>query len=222
MAAGLSPAGRSSPQNCPGAPTGGCSVCLHGDDKSRFWLEWNAPSVPALGSGFRHRPNSAPGMLGWQHSHPAGQQEAQERLGHMGTVQPGLQGTRTDPSSTRPCFGFAPGLSLALAASLGSGPLSFPLVWHSSARAPGISRAPRHAGAASLCPPPADSAAVCRSCSRPRKPQAKSPHPSSGAFPSGSTGIAAFPQPGAGRESLRLRGNAAEKAQDFLMPNRFF
>lgn len=62
---------------------------------------------------------------------------------------------------------------------------------------------------------------VCRSCSRPRKPQAKSPHPSAGAFPAGSTGIAAFPQPGAGSEPLRLRGETAEIFFIFI-PNRFF
>lgn len=81
----------------------------------------------------------------------------------------------------------------------------------SSAGMPGRSRTARHARAAPrpvlhpLTQPP-----VCRSRCRPRKPQAKSPHPCAGAFPDGTTGIAALSrsrgQAGAGGEPLRVRG----------------
>lgn len=201
-------------------------------------------SVRALGPGFRHCPNSA-SLCRWDaglaalapcgaavgaYGGSGARKHAQQRVtGSLSTA-----GTRTVPSSTRPCFGFAPTSGAAEAPGLRTarlGPGSIFGIWDSEApvRAAELCQGsgkqpctPTCRGGIAAALRPLTQPPVCRSCSRPRKPQAKSPHPCAGAFPAGSTGIAAFPQPGAGSEPLGVRGETVEKPQVSLFQTGFF
>lgn len=166
-------------------------------------------SVPVLGTGSMHRPDSAS-------LQPTGRLRAGEQQvgadgcsGAWGPACPWITGLMLcqqvlEPlrdTHSVPCFGFAPTSSIAKVPGLRTAQLN-----------PGsIARVPLHAAVPELCrgagkqpctltcrggiaavlrllaQPP-----VCRSCSHPRKPQAKSPHPHAGAFHAGSTGFAAF------------------------------
>lgn len=213
--AGLSPAGCDSPQNLPGGTHRGL-ICLHRGRAVMINPDFGRSrmpcSVPALGSGFGHCPNSA-SLSRWE----AGALWSSSRCwwgsGAQGPAQPGLQGPQQPQALLWVCS--CPRRCRSTRA------WAWQHLWAQGLwGSPGCRARLREAAVhpdmpGRHRPPPADSAPVCRSRSRPRKPQAKSPHPSAGAFPSASTGMAAFPRPGAGSEPLGLRGKTAGKPQDF-------
>lgn len=170
-----------------------------GDDKSEFWPKGDVSLCPCAGVGVQALPKfSIFAPLGcWARSARTPRSSRRCRWGLRSTrtcpapVTGSLipAGTRTVSSSTRPCFGFAPASGAAeapglRATGLGSGSISG--VWdseapvHAAELCQGSGKLPctptcRGGIAAALRPltqPP-----VCRSSSRPRKPQAKSPHP---------------------------------------------